>query len=222
MKKNLLIALCLILGSGVSVAQTATDADLEMDRFITDLMSKMTLEEKIGQMHQISGGDIVSGETVQQNSKSNQVRNGDAGSFLNCKGIEKVKALQDIAVNESRLKIPLMFAMDVIHGYETIFPIPLAMASTWNMAQVETMARTAAVEAAADGISWTFSPMVDITRDPRWGRIVEGAGEDPFLGSAVARAMVKGYQGEPGYATNTQIMACIKHFALYGAADAGP
>lgn len=221
MKKNLLIALCLILGSGVSVAQTATDTDLEMDRFITDLMSKMTLEEKIGQMHQISGGDIVSGETVQQNSKSNQVRNGDAGSFLNCKGIEKVKALQDIAVNESRLKIPLMFAMDVIHGYETIFPIPLAMASTWNMAQVETMARTAAVEAAADGISWTFSPMVDITRDPRWGRIVEGAGEDPFLGSAVARAMVKGYQGEPGYATNTQIMACIKHFALYGAADAG-
>jgi len=114
-----------------------------------------------------------------------------------------------------------MFAMDVIHGYETAFPVPLAMASTWNLEQIEAMARTAAIEASADGVCWTFSPMVDITRDPRWGRIVEGAGEDPFLGGEIAKAMVKGYQGEPGYATNTQIMACVKHFALYGAPDAG-
>lgn len=193
-----------------------------MSKFITDLIGRMTLEEKIGQLHQISGGDVVSGELSSDGNKTaQQIRSGGVGSMLNAKGVDKVYALQKLAVEESRLKIPLLFGMDVIHGYETAFPVPLAMASTWNMNQVETMARTAAVEASADGVCWTFSPMVDITRDPRWGRIVEGAGEDPFLGGAVAKAMVRGYQGEPGFATHTQILACVKHFALYGAPDAG-
>lgn len=221
--KKLFVLISLIFSLGASAqSPQIKKADAEMDKFITDLMSKMTLEEKIGQLHQISGGDVVSGELSSEGNKvALQIRKGEVGSMLNAKGVEKVKALQDVAVKESRLKIPLMFAMDVIHGYETAFPVPLAMASTWNMEQIETMARTAAVEASADGVCWTFSPMVDITRDPRWGRIVEGAGEDPFLGGEIAKAMVKGYQGEPGYATNTQIMACVKHFALYGAPDAG-
>lgn len=221
--KKLFVLISLIFSLGASAqSPQIKKADAEMDKFITDLMSKMTLEEKIGQLHQISGGDVVSGELSSEGNKvALQIRKGEVGSMLNAKGVEKVKALQDVAVKESRLKIPLMFAMDVIHGYETAFPVPLAMASTWNMEQIKTMARTAAVEASADGVCWTFSPMVDITRDPRWGRIVEGAGEDPFLGGEIAKAMVKGYQGEPGYATNTQIMACVKHFALYGAPDAG-
>ena len=203
-------------------AQPLVSKEVKMDRFITDLMSRMTLEEKIGQLHQISGGDVVSGELMSDGNKTaQQIRTGGVGSMLNAKGVDKVYALQKIAVEQTRLKIPLMFAMDVIHGYETAFPVPLAMASTWNMKHVEAMARTAAVEASADGVCWTFSPMVDITRDPRWGRIVEGAGEDPFLGGAVAKAMVKGYQGEPGFASNSQILACVKHFALYGAPDAG-
>lgn len=222
MIKKLVITSLLVISAAGTFAQMLADKEAEMDKFITSLMSKMTLEEKIGQLHQISGGDVVSGELSSDGNKTaQQIRNGAVGSMLNAKGVEKVYALQKVAVEQSRLKIPLMFGMDVIHGYETAFPVPLAMASTWNMKQVETMARTAAVEASADGVCWTFSPMVDITRDPRWGRIVEGAGEDPFLGGAVAKAMVKGYQGEPGFATNTQILSCVKHFALYGAPDAG-
>lgn len=220
--RKLFVFISLILSLGVLAQESKTKPDVDMDKFITELMGKMTLEEKIGQLHQISGGDVVSGELSSEGNKvAQQIRKGGVGSMLNAKGVEKVKALQDVAMKESRLKIPLMFAMDVIHGYETAFPVPLAMASTWNLEQIEAMARTAAIEASADGVCWTFSPMVDITRDPRWGRIVEGAGEDPFLGGEIAKAMVKGYQGEPGYATNTQIMACVKHFALYGAPDAG-
>ena len=221
--KKLFISALLILSVGV-IAQTpkSEKTDVQMDKFITNLMSKMTLEEKIGQMHQISGGDVVSGELSSDGNKTaQQIKSGNVGSMLNAKGVEKVKALQEIAVKQSRLKIPLLFGMDVIHGYETAFPVPLAMASTWNMSMIETMARTAAIEASADGVCWTFSPMVDITRDPRWGRIVEGAGEDPFLGGAVAKAMVQGYQGKSGFKDNTQILACVKHFALYGAPDAG-
>ena len=222
MIKKLVITSLLVISAAGTFAQMLADKEAEMDKFITSLMSRMTLEEKTGQLHQISGGDVVSGELSSDGNKTaQQIRNGAVGSMLNAKGVEKVYALQKVAVEQSRLKIPLMFGMDVIHGYETAFPVPLAMASTWNMKQVETMARTAAVEASADGVCWTFSPMVDITRDPRWGRIVEGAGEDPFLGGAVAKAMVKGYQGEPGFATNTQILSCVKHFALYGAPDAG-
>lgn len=222
MIKKLTILILLAISVGAMAQQMPADKEARMEKFITELMSKMTLEEKIGQLHQISGGDVVSGELSSDGNKTaQQIRSGGVGSMLNAKGVEKVYALQKVAVEQSRLKIPLLFGMDVIHGYETAFPVPLAMASTWNMKQIETMARTAAVEASADGVCWTFSPMVDITRDPRWGRIVEGAGEDPFLGGAVAKAMVKGYQGEPGFATNTQILACVKHFALYGAPDAG-
>lgn len=222
MIKKLTILILLAISVGAMAQQMPADKEARMEKFITELMSKMTLEEKIGQLHQISGGDVVSGELSSDGNKTaQQIRSGGVGSMLNAKGVEKVYALQKVAIEQSRLKIPLLFGMDVIHGYETAFPVPLAMASTWNMKQIETMARTAAVEASADGVCWTFSPMVDITRDPRWGRIVEGAGEDPFLGGAVAKAMVKGYQGEPGFATNTQILACVKHFALYGAPDAG-
>lgn len=222
MIKKLTILILLAISVSAMAQQMPADKEARMEKFITELMSKMTLEEKIGQLHQISGGDVVSGELSSDGNKTaQQIRSGGVGSMLNAKGVEKVYALQKVAVEQSRLKIPLLFGMDVIHGYETAFPVPLAMASTWNMKQIETMARTAAVEASADGVCWTFSPMVDITRDPRWGRIVEGAGEDPFLGGAVAKAMVKGYQGEPGFATNTQILACVKHFALYGAPDAG-
>jgi beta-glucosidase len=142
------------------------------------------------------------------------------GGLFNIKGVAKIKYVQQIAMQQSRLKIPLLFGMDVIHGYETVFPIPLGLSCTWDMNLVERSARIAATEASADGICWTFSPMVDIGRDPRWGRIAEGGGEDPYLGSQIAKAMVRGYQGSDLSKNNT-IMACVKHYALYGAAEAG-
>ncbi|MCM1505090.1 MAG: beta-glucosidase BglX [Muribaculum sp.] len=190
----------------------------DMDEYIDDLLSKMTLEEKLGQMNLPPSDDIVTGAPMTSNI-GQAVAEGRAGGTFNVKGAEKVLALQKIAVEKSRLGIPLIIGMDVIHGYETIFPIPLAMAATWDMQAVERSARVAATEASAAGINWTFSPMVDISRDPRWGRMAEGAGEDPYLGSEVARAMVRGYQGD--LKADTQIMACIKHFALYGASEAG-
>ena len=137
------------------------------------------------------------------------------------KALKKIRDLQRVAVEESRLGIPLLFGMDVVHGYETVFPIPLGLSCTWDMEAVETSARIAAREASSAGICWTFSPMVDICRDPRWGRASEGSGEDPFLGAAVARAMVKGYQGDDNFKSNDEIMACVKHFALYGAPEGG-
>ena len=143
------------------------------------------------------------------------------GGLFNIKGVEKIKYVQRIAVEESRLKIPMLFGMDVIHGYETAFPIPLGMSCTWDMQLVERSARIAANEASADGICWTFSPMVDISRDPRWGRVSEGNGEDPYLGSQIAKAMVKGYQGNGSFKNNNDIMSCVKHYALYGAGEAG-
>ena len=142
------------------------------------------------------------------------------GGLFNLKGVERIREVQRQAVEESRLGIPLLFGMDVIHGYETIFPIPLGLSCTWDMKAIEESARIAAVEASADGISWTFSPMVDVSRDPRWGRVSEGNGEDPFLGAAIARAMIRGYQGKD-MSRNDEIMACVKHFALYGASEAG-
>jgi beta-glucosidase len=149
-----------------------------------------------------------------------KIREGKVGGLFNIKGVEKIKHVQEIAASESRLKIPLIFGMDVIHGYQTVFPIPLALSCSWDMQKIEQSARVAATEASADGICWTFSPMVDIARDPRWGRIAEGNGEDPYLGYQIAKAMVKGYQGDNLKKNNT-IMACVKHFALYGAAEAG-
>ncbi|MFV0328820.1 MAG: beta-glucosidase BglX [Dysgonomonas sp.] len=196
--------------------------DPKMDKFINDLMNKMTLEEKIGQLNLPSSGDITTGQAKSSNI-AEKIKKGQVGGLFNIKGVEKIKEVQRVAVEESRLKIPLIFGMDVIHGYETVFPIPLGLAATWDMAAVEQSARIAAVEASADGICWTFSPMVDISRDPRWGRFSEGNGEDPFLGGQIAKAMVRGYQGvgDKMYASNSNIMACVKHYALYGAGEAG-
>ena len=199
------------------------NADREMDRFISGLMDRMTVEEKIGQLNLPTAGEITTGE-ARSSTDADRIRRGEIGGLFNIKGYEKIREIQRIAVEESRLGIPLLFGMDVVHGYETVFPIPLGLSCSWDMDAVEESARIAAAEASADGICWTYSPMVDISRDPRWGRIAEGSGEDPFLGSAIAAAMVRGYQGsdresqltEPG-----QMMACVKHFALYGASEAG-
>jgi beta-glucosidase len=202
-----------------SLQINAQTADQRMNKFITDLMNKMTATEKLGQLNLQASGDIKTGQVVSSDIEK-KIREGKMGGLFNIKGVNKIRSIQKIAVENSRLKIPLLFGMDVIHGYQTAFPVPLALASSWDMSLVETSARIAAQEASADGICWTFSPMVDIARDPRWGRIAEGAGEDPYLGSQVAIAMVKGYQGKSLRQNNT-IMACVKHFALYGAAEAG-
>ena len=187
--------------------------------FVDDLMSKMTLREKIGQLNLPVAGNITTGQ-AKSSDVAAQIARGEVGGLFNLKGVKNIHELQKIAVENSRLHIPLIFGMDVIHGYETVFPIPLALSMTWDTTAVRTSARLAATEAAADGISWTFSPMVDICRDARWGRMSEGNGEDPYLASAMARAMVEGYQGMDLSEPNT-VMACVKHFALYGAVEAG-
>ena len=187
--------------------------------FINDLLSKMTLEEKIGQLNLPTSGDITTGQANSSNVAKN-IEEGKVGGLFNIKSAEKIREVQKIAVERSRLKIPLLFGMDVIHGYETTFPIPLGLSCTWDMGLIERSAQIAAQEATADGINWTFSPMVDISRDPRWGRVSEGGGEDPYLGSQIAKAMVKGYQQNDLSKENT-LMACVKHFALYGAPDGG-
>ena len=187
--------------------------------FVDDLMSRMTLREKIGQLNLPVAGNITTGQ-AKSSDVAAQITLGEVGGLFNLKGVKSIRELQKIAVENSRLHIPLIFGMDVIHGYETVFPIPLALSMTWDPAAVRTSAHLAATEAAADGISWTFSPMVDICRDARWGRMSEGNGEDPYLASAMARAMVEGYQGMDLSKPNT-VMACVKHFALYGAVEAG-
>lgn len=191
----------------------------DMDRFIGNLMKKMTLEEKIGQLNLPVTGEITTGQ-AKSSDISAKIKRGEVGGLFNLKGVAKIKDVQELAVEESRLGIPLLFGMDVIHGYETIFPIPLGLSCTWDLSAIEESARIAAVEASADGISWTFSPMVDVSRDPRWGRVSEGNGEDPFLGAEIAKAMVRGYQGD-NLKRNDEIMACVKHFALYGAPEGG-
>ena len=201
-------------------AQAQTKPDQKMNQFITNLMTKMTLDEKIGQLNLPAGaGDIITGQATSSDI-GKKIKDGKVGGLFNIKGVSKIRNVQKIAVEESRLKIPLLFGMDVIHGYQTIFPIPLGLSSSWDMTLIEQSARIAAQEASADGICWTFSPMVDIARDPRWGRMSEGSGEDPYLGSQIAKAMVKGYQGDDLKKENT-ILACVKHFALYGAGEAG-
>ena len=194
----------------------------EMDLYLNKLIKEMTLEEKIGQLNLPVSGDITTGQARSSNIGT-KIREGQVGGLFNIKGVEKIKEMQRIAVEESRLSIPLLFGMDVIHGYETVFPIPLGLSCSWDMDAIEKTARIAAVEASAQGINWTFSPMVDISRDPRWGRVSEGNGEDPFLGGQIAKAMIKGYQGpvDNQFTDNTQIMACVKHYALYGAGEAG-
>ncbi|MCH6201570.1 beta-glucosidase BglX [Aquiflexum sp. LQ15W] len=183
------------------------------------IISIMTFEEKIGQLNLPASGDFTTGLASSSNI-AEKIKAGSVGGLFNIKTAEKIRAVQKIAVEESRLKIPLIFGMDVIHGYETLFPIPIGMSSIWDMELVEKSARIAAIEASADGINWTFSPMTDISRDPRWGRVSEGSGEDPYLGAQIAKAMVNGYQGDDLKLNNT-IMACVKHFALYGAPEGG-
>ncbi len=179
----------------------------------------MTLREKLGQLNLPSGGDLVTG-AVMSGELTEMIRNQEIGGVFNVKGVKKIYALQRLAMEESRLKIPLLVGADVIHGYETVFPIPLALSCSWDTLAVERMARISAVEASADGINWTFSPMVDICRDARWGRIAESNGEDPYLGSLLAKAYVRGYQGE-NMQGKDEILSCVKHFALYGASESG-
>jgi beta-glucosidase len=193
--------------------------DPKKDAFIGDLMGRMTLEEKIGQLNLLSVGFDVTGPQLSKDAES-EIRQGLVGGVFNTYTPVAVRKLQSLAVNESPLGIPLLFGYDVIHGHKTIFPIPLGLSCTWNPDLIERSARIAATEASADGVNWTFSPMVDIARDPRWGRIMEGAGEDPYLGAQIAKAMVRGYQGDDLSRSNA-LMACVKHFALYGAAEAG-
>lgn len=204
------------------IANAQQNQNTKMDHFIDDLMSKMTIEEKIGQLNLPGSGDIVTGQ-AKNSDIAGKIKKGLVGGLFNIKGVEKIKDVQRVAVEQSRLGIPLIFGMDVIHGYETVFPIPLGLSCSWNMDAVEKSARIAAIEASADGICWTFSPMVDISRDPRWGRVSEGNGEDPYLGGQIAKAMVRGYQGvgDKTFTSNNQIMSCVKHYALYGAGEAG-
>ena len=213
MKKGLTVFLALVISSAV-LAQ-----DAKMDAFISNLMGKMTIDEKIGQLNLVIPGGAVTG-TVVSKDVDNKIRKGMVGGLFGITGPDKVRQAQDIAVKDTRLHIPLIFGLDVIHGHRTIFPIPLGLSCTWDTVMIEKSARIAAREASADGLAWAFSPMVDIARDPRWGRVSEGSGEDPYLGSRIAAAMVRGYQGKDLRNTET-VMACVKHFALYGGAEAG-
>ena len=208
-----LVLPALILWSG------RADAQKTLAQRVDSVLHLMTLEEKIGQMNQYNGDWEATGPITRQGDKQDQIRKGMVGSMLNIMGIEHTRELQEIAMS-SRLKIPLLFGQDVIHGYRTIFPIPLGEAASWDMEAIQQSARIAAKEAAAAGIHWTFAPMVDIARDPRWGRVMEGAGEDPYLGSCIARARVVGFQGKRLGDTDA-VMACAKHFAAYGAAIGG-
>lgn len=213
-----IIRKALTVAASCVFALAATAQDAKMDKFVSDLMSRMTLQEKIGQLNLQVAGDITTGQ-AQDTQVAGLIKSGGMGGVFNLKGVEKIKALQKIAVEQSRLGIPLLVGMDVIHGYETIFPIPLALSCSWDMAAIEEAARIAAKEASADGINWVYSPMVDICVDTRWGRVSEGNGEDPYLGSQIAGAMIRGYQGD--YSSRENVMACMKHFALYGAVESG-
>lgn len=193
--------------------------DVKMNAFITNLMRKLTIDEKIGQLNLVTPGGAVTGGVVSKDVDE-KIRKGMVGGMFGITGPDKVRQAQEIAVKNSRLHIPLIFGLDVIHGHKTIFPIPLGLSCSWDTVLIKQSAVIAAREASADGLNWTFSPMVDIARDPRWGRVSEGSGEDPYLGSLIATAMVRGYQGKDLRNTET-VMACVKHFALYGAAEAG-
>ncbi|NJO01773.1 MAG: beta-glucosidase BglX [Bacteroidia bacterium] len=218
MKKYLITFISLFIS--LHFVGYAQDKPSDMDTFIKELMEKMTLQEKIGQLNLLTpGGDIQTGSVVSADVET-KIKSGKVGGVFGISSPEKTRQLQDLAIKNSRLKIPLLVGADVIHGYKTTYPIPLGLSCSWDMALIEQTAQMAAQEATADGIFWNFSPMVDITRDPRWGRVSEGSGEDPYLGSEIAKAMVKGYQGDDLSAPNT-MMATVKHFALYGAAEAG-
>jgi beta-glucosidase len=215
--KNKMLVLLTLLMTSYSFAQTSKQ--VKMHAFVNQLLAKMTLDEKLGQLNLPASSDFVTG-AVSSSDIAQKVKDGKVGGVFNIRSVTKIKELQEYAVKNTRLHIPLLFGMDVIHGYKTIFPIPLGMSATWDMSLIERSARIAASEASADGIMWTFSPMVDLTRDPRWGRTSEGNGEDAFLSSSIAKAMVHGYQGDDLSLKNT-IMSCVKHYALYGAAEGG-
>lgn len=187
--------------------------------FIDSLMSRMTLDEKIGQLNLPVGGDVQSGVVLGPQLDS-LIQKGSIGGFFNVKGVKEISRLQHLAVEKGPHGIPLLVGADVIHGYETVFPIPLALSCSWDSTAVERMARISAIESTADGVNWNYSPMVDICRDPRWGRIAEGSGEDPYLGGILAKAYIRGYQGHDLKSAST-LMACVKHFALYGGAEGG-
>ncbi|MFC4870902.1 beta-glucosidase BglX [Negadavirga shengliensis] len=197
----------------------AQTLDESIGHKVDSLIALMTLEEKIGQLNLPAAGDFTTG-LASSSDIAGKIKAGQVGGLFNIKTVDKIRDVQRVAVEESRLGIPLLFGMDVIHGYETIFPIPLGLSCSWDMDLIKKSAQMAAQEASADGINWTFSPMTDISRDPRWGRVSEGNGEDPYLAAQIAKAMVQGYQGEDLSLDHT-IMACVKHFALYGAPEAG-
>ena len=226
-KYLLLISLLTIIFSLSGTAQKVSGADnllgyytsLGATDYVAHLMSRMTVDEKIGQLNLVTPGGIITGEIVSKGVEE-KIRTGKVGGIFGIRGAQNAKQAQIMAVEHTRLGIPLLVGMDVIHGHYTIFPIPLGLSCSWDMSLIEKSARIAAKEATADGLMWTFSPMVDIARDPRWGRIAESSGEDPFLGSSIAKAMVRGYQGTD-LADPTTMLACVKHFALYGAAEGG-
>lgn len=201
-----------------------------MKEFVDDLMAEMTLQEKIGQLNLMAAGQITTGGAI-DTRVGGDIAAGNMGGVFNIKGIEQIKVLQDIAIQKSRLGIPLLVGMDVIHGYETMFPIPLALSCSWDTEAMKQVGAISAKEATADGINWTFSPMVDVALDARWGRISEGNGEDPYLSGVLGAALTQGYQGETAskmwamgngfIADNNKMLACLKHFALYGAVESG-
>ncbi len=217
-------AALIIFSAAFSAAQTAPPSNLQLaspdlNKRVDALLKQMTLDEKVGQLAQYAAG-YATGPNASNFRYDELAASGKAGSFLNVVGAEATNHYQHLAVEKSRLHIPLLFGQDVIHGHRTTFPVPLALAASWDPAVVEAVAHTSAVEARADGIPWVFSPMVDIARDPRWGRIIESAGEDPYLGSALARAWVKGYQ-QDDLGKSDSVAVSVKHFAAYGAAIAG-
>ncbi len=212
-----------ILGLSLALSCLSLHAQkMPMNEFVDNLMAKMTIEEKIGQLNLMPGTDLTTGAKT-NSPLVDLIEKGMLGAVLNTKGASKVRALQEVAVKKSRLHIPLIFGLDVIHGYETVLPIPLAQACSWNPQSIEAGARMAAEEATASGICWDYSPMVDVALDARWGRVAEGYGEDPYLSSVMGVAAIRGYQGsgeQNGYAKN-ELMACLKHYALYGASESG-
>jgi beta-glucosidase len=223
--KTRFLGLILIVLMGMNSCNTTggkdkgTNGDPRIEQKVDSVLALMTLEEKLGQLNLPGAGDVTTGQ-ASNTGTAEKIKAGKVGGLFNIKSAAKIREVQRIAMEESRLKIPLLFGMDVIHGYQTVFPIPLGLSCSWDMDLIQKVARISAVEASADGICWTFSPMVDISRDPRWGRMSEGSGEDPYLCSQIAKAMVNGYQGDDLLQNNT-IMACVKHFALYGAIEAG-
>jgi beta-glucosidase len=221
--KKYSVLLLIFFGNGYAQTKKHLDANKPIEDRISLLMKEMTLEEKVGQMNQYNGSWDVTGpkpESGTNEEKYNNIKKGWVGSMLTVRGVKEVRAVQKIAVEETRLGIPLIFGFDVIHGYKTLSPIPLAEAASWDLEAIKNSARVAALEASASGLNWTFAPNVDISNDARWGRVMEGAGEDPYLGSKIATARVHGFQGEK-LGSNTSIVACAKHFAGYGFVEAG-